>query len=515
MTNKKEMSLIDWTYLVLGVAMLFGLLVRFLPGLMAGFPLNDGGMFLSMIRDLKGSSYALPENTSYNYLQIPYTYPPLGFYLGRLISDVFHISELEILRWLPPFVNLISVLAVYFLSSELLRSKPLGALAAAFYALTPGVFGWFIMGGGITRSFGSLFLLLSVYAVFRLFRDKQWQWLLFSILFCGLAVLSHPEASVHTAGTCILLWMFYGRSVRSFLHALLVAFGVLLVTLPWWGTSFSYHGVTPFISALNSGSYGIPIWQAWSDMIRARESYLPILLILRLVGIGWAIWKKEYFLLAWVAFPYLVEPRSAPSVAFYPLSMLTALAFAQAFPYLISHFRKDTDTLSVELHKSRAYNGILFLCLISLFVESGLYGFRLVNNSLKPADLEAMAWVKENTFQDDAFLLLTGVKSPEIDPFIEWFPALTERHSLSTVQGYEWLGAGKFMEYYSALAGLQSCTDTACVEDWAAQMGEKYQYIVIQTSQAEKALAKSFADSPKYNQVYDSSTVKIYEINRP
>lgn len=515
MINKKEMSSVDWTYLVLGVALLFGFLVRFLPGLMAGFPLNDGGMFLSMIRDLKSSNYFLPESTSYNDLQIPFTYPPFGFYLSRLVSDIFYIPELEILRWLPPFVNLLSVLAVYFLSSELLRSKPLGALTAAFYALTPGAFGWFIMGGGITRSLGSLFLLLSVYSVLRLFREKQWQWLLLSILFCGLAVLSHPEAGVHTAATCILLWGFYGRSLKSFLHALFVAFGVLLITSPWWGTSLSYHGLTPFISALNSGSYGTPIGQALLNMILARESYLPILVLLRLVGLGWGIWKKEYFLLAWVFFPYLVEPRSAPSIAFYPLSMLTALAFAQAFPYLISRFRKDTDSTLVELYKSKIYNGILFLCLISLFIESGLYGYRLVNNSLKPADLEGMAWVKENTAQDDAFLLLTGVKSPEIDPFIEWFPALTERHSLSTVQGYEWLGAGKFMEYYSALANLQSCTDTTCVEDLSAQMGEKYQYIVIQTSQAEEVLAKSFANSLKYIQVYDSSTVKIYEINRP
>lgn len=515
MTNKKEMSHADWTYLVLGVALLFGLLVRFLPGLMAGFPLNDGGMFLSMIRDLKSTGYALPESTSYNNLQIPFTYPPFAFYIGRLLSDALHIPELEILRWLPPFVNLISMFVVYFLSSELLRSKSLGALASAFYALTPGAFGWFIMGGGITRSLGSLFLLLSVYSVYRLFRENQRQWLLFSILGCGLAVLSHPEAGIHTAAICILLWIFYGRSKRSFLQALFVALGVLLLTSAWWGTSLAYHGIAPFISALNSGSYGIPLWRAWFDMILAQESYLPILLLLRLVGLGWAIWKKEYFLLAWVFFPYLVEPRSAPSVAFYPLSMLTALAFAQAIPYLISRFRKVTDIPSMELHKNKMYIAILFFCLTSMFVESGLYGFRLVNNSLKPTDLEAMVWVKENTAQADNFLLLTGVKSPEIDPFIEWFPALAERHSLSTVQGYEWLGAGMFMEYYSALADLQSCNSAVCVEDWSARMGLNYQYIVIQTSQAEEVLANSFADSANYHKVYASDSVGIYEVVPP
>ncbi|MBL8062522.1 MAG: glycosyltransferase family 39 protein, partial [Anaerolineales bacterium] len=295
MINKKEMSLLDWVYLVLGVALLFGMLIRFLPGLQAGFPLNDGGMFLSMIQDLKSNGYALPQVTSYNHLQIPYTYPPFGFYAGGILSDVLRLPELDILRWLPPLVNSFSILAVFLLASELLGSKPLGALASAFYALTPGASSWFIMGGGLTRSFGSLFLLLAVYSVYRLFRDGDKTRLLPSIIFCGLTVLSHPEAGVHTAATCILLWLFMGRSLRSFFHAVIVGAGVLLVTSPWWGTALAYHGFAPFISALNSGSYGTPIWLALTGMILGRESYLPILAVLRVLGLGWGLWKKEYF----------------------------------------------------------------------------------------------------------------------------------------------------------------------------------------------------------------------------
>jgi len=285
---------------------------------------------------------------------------------------------------------------------------------------------------------------------------------------------------------------------------------VLLATAPWWGNVIAYHGLAPFISALNSGSYGIPIWQAWGEMMLGRESYLPILAVLRVAGLIWGSWKREYFLVAWAVFPYLVEPRSAPSVTFYPLSMLAALAFAEAFPYLLSLLKKNAPTID-DLYKNKWFNAILFLCLTYLFVESGLYGFRLVNNSLKPADLDATNWVRENTPADASFLVLTGVPSPEIDPVIEWFPALTERHCLSTVQGYEWLGAGKFMQYYSDLARLQTCQSAQCTEDWSMQTGQTYQYSVIQAGQVSKELLRSFAEDESYTQVYASENVVIYE----
>ncbi|NOH03000.1 MAG: hypothetical protein HND47_14105 [Chloroflexi bacterium] len=514
MTNKKAMSPVEWTHLVLGVAIVFGSIVRFLPGLMAGFPLNDGGMFLSMIRDLADSRYALPEFTSYNQLQIPFAYPPFGFYVARLLSDLLNIPELDLLRWLPPLVNSLSILAFYLLASELLKSKLLSVLASAFYALTPGAFGWFVMGGGLTRSFGSLFLLLAVFSVLRLFQTGQGKFVGLAALFCGLTVLSHPEAGVHTAATCFLVWLFFGRTVKSFVNAVIVGVGVVLVTSPWWGTILAYHGLAPFLSALSSGSYGIPVWRALTGMILGRESYIPILAVLRLIGLGWGIWKKEYFLVTWAVVPYLVEPRSAPSVVFYPFCMLIALAFAEAIPFFASRLRK-IPVATGELYKSKTCNALLFLVLIYLFVESGLYGFRLVNNSLKPAEVEAMTWIKENTPEGASFLILTGVKSPEIDPFIEWFPALVERRSLSTVQGYEWLGPGRFMGYYSDLAALQGCELMGCVEDWLVRTGLDHQYVVVHSAQVDDGLSKAFAESGSYRRIYNEGKIEIYESVTP
>jgi hypothetical protein len=507
--EKKTITSAEWIGLLLGIAVIFGAFVRFLPGGMTGFPLNDGGMFLSMIRDLKNSGYALPEFTSYNGLNIPFAYPPFGFYFARLASDLFAVPELTLLRWLPPLVNSFSVLAFYLLTSEIMRSKSLGALASAFYALTPGAFGWFVMGGGLTRSFGSLFLLLTVYSALRLFQSGEKKFTALSILFGGLTVLSHPEAGIHAAVTCLLVWIFFGRTVQSFLNSILVGVGVLLLTVTWWGTVISFHGLTPFLSAVHTGSYGTPLWKALFGLI-VGDGVIPILAVMRLIGLGWGIWKKQYFLLAWVLLPYLVEPRSAPSVAFYPMTMLIALVFAEAIPYWVSKIRRSTLVLE-ELHKNTAYNAVLFLVLTLLFVDSSLYGFRLVGNSLKPADLDAMSWIQANTSEDALFLPLTGNPSPEIDPFIEWFPALADRRSQTTIQGLEWTLAEKFFLRYTDLANLQTCVSTSCVVEWSQRTGLDYQYVVLRERGVSEELIDSIAGSNEFQKIYSQNGVSVYE----
>lgn len=510
MTDKKELTKTESVQLLVGVALLFCVLVRFLPGIQAGFPINDGGMFLNMIQDLRDSRYALPEFTSYNLSEIPYAYPPFGFYVGRILSDIFQIPALELLRWLPPLINSLSIFAFYVLASELLNSKTTGALASAFYALTPGAFGAFVMGGGLTRSFGSLFLLLSAVAALLLFRKGEGKYVAFSILFGSLAVLSHPEAGMHTAATCILLWLFFGRSLSTLRNAVIVALGVLLVTSPWWLTVFVYHGLEPVLSALKTGSYGVSAWTAWYKVIFEDGLFVPFLVVLRLIGIGWGIWKKNFFLVIWVFLPHLVEPRSAPSVAFYPLTMLTALAFSEAIPFLVGKLRRVSVNFE-ELFKSRPYNIAVFLLLAYLFVESSLYGFRLVGASLKPADLQTMAWIKENTPADALFLPLTGVPSPEIDPYVEWFPTLTERRSQATFQGYEWiLGENFFVRYYD-LVELQQCETFTCVEDWSSRTGLDYQIVVIDKSDVSDALIDSFRLMEKYSEIYTTDEAVVFE----
>lgn len=68
MKTTKIMGRDGWVTLILGSGLLFGIVLRAAPGLMAGFPVYDGGMFLRMIQDLGANHYNLPVTTSYNLL---------------------------------------------------------------------------------------------------------------------------------------------------------------------------------------------------------------------------------------------------------------------------------------------------------------------------------------------------------------------------------------------------------------------------------------------------------------
>ena len=99
----------EWADLILILGLFLGAFMRFNPTLLSGFAINDGGMFAVMVDDLKVSHYLLPEFTTYNHLNIPYAYPPLGFYLGRLAADLFGLSAAQVVRWVPAFLDRKSV----------------------------------------------------------------------------------------------------------------------------------------------------------------------------------------------------------------------------------------------------------------------------------------------------------------------------------------------------------------------------------------------------------------------
>jgi hypothetical protein len=87
------------------------------------------------------------------------------------------------------------------------------------------------------------------------------------------------------------------------------------------------------------------------------------------------------------------------------------------------------------------------------------------------------------------------------DPLQEWFPALADRHSATTLQGLEWTLGGKFYSRWDELSALQSCCDVACVDDMTSQPGIEYDYVILDMSQTVSELSIPFLEEG-YVQVY-------------
>lgn len=518
MLKKSKPSIDEIATLILLAALLFGGLFRFFSPWMAGFPVNDGGMFYVMMKDLQANHYIPPLYTTYNYLNIPFAYPPLAFYIGAGISDLFKISLFDVLRWLPAIVNTICVPVFYLLAKEIMEDKLKSAVATLVFALTPHLNAWLSVGGGLTRSFGTLFLMLTILFAYRMFVKNNAKDIWGAIIFGSLTVLSHTESTIFAIAIPIYIWLAKSRSLKSAFQGGWVALGVFILAGSWYGLVIGRHGMETLLSALQTG--GQTIWSVLRLInidIVTEEPYLDLLGVFGVLGMMMLIVKKQYFIPMMLVMMYLVQPRSAHTVGNIPLAIAAGFFITEVLLPAIS-----------KLDETNANRGLrIFLLILTpyLLINSIYQGFLLSQNHVSTGEQTAMQWVKENTLADSQFLVLTGEPEAMCESSAEWFPALAERVSLSTLQGREWLLGNKFGEFIGHRAGLQGCIDEGleCLQREGGYFGVNYDYIYVSVKtptnncravdasrQSTRGIILALDGSPEYMVAYETSDAVIF-----
>lgn len=522
---KRKLSADEWAWLIVLMAFILGLALRMYQALDSRYPLNDGGMFLTMINDLRGNAYRLPDYTTYNHLAIPYAYPPLPFYLAALVTDLTGFAVIDLLRWLPAIASCLSLIAFYFFAATIFEGDKLkAALATAAYAFTPGAVFWTLMGGGLTRAFGQLFLLLTLRQTYLLFTRRAIRHTLATILFASLLVLSHPEAALQAAAFCILIWLIRARSKIAFLDGLMVAAGTALLTSIWWIPMFLRHGVGPFLSAAASGGTGSASSLALLTFNFTQEPLMTLLAALGFIGIFVTCAQRQYLFAAWLAIPFLLDPRSKFTVAAVPLSLLIAIALTGlVFPILAS-----IENRSESLRKYGPFDsltGRIFLIVFLVYIGFADYlaMLEVAPTRIDAGNIQAMQWVKTHTDPESRFIVLTGQQLWACDPVQEWFPSIADRTSLTTLQGQEWLLGSSFASRQDGLQDLQACENqsTGCLEQKARSLQMAFNYVYIlktlptspchASTQSSPSILHDFETSPNYLNVYESGAVAIFK----
>lgn len=518
MLNKSQTSIDETSALILFAAVLFGGLFRFFPPWLAGFPVNDGGMFYVMMKDLQANHYIPPLYTTYNFSNIPFAYPPLAFYFGAGVSDLFNVSLIDVLRWLPAVINTICITIFYLLAKEIMEDKFKAAVAAFVFALTPHLNAWLSVGGGLTRSFGALFLMLTILFAYRMFANNDAKAIWGAVIFGSLTVLSHTESTVFAIAIPIYIWFAKSRSLKNGLQGGLVALGVFLLAGSWYGLIISRHGFETLLSALQTG--GQTIWSVLRliniDGV-TEEPYLDLLGVFGVLGMILLIIKKQYFIPAMLALMYLVQPRSAHTVGNIPLAIAAGFFISEILLPAIS-----------KLDEKNTHRGIkVFLIMLTpyLLFNSIYQGFMLSQNHVSTGEQTAMQWVRENTPADSRFLVLTGESDAMCESSAEWFPALAERTSLTTLQGREWLLGNKFGEFIGQRAGVQNCIDEGldCLTREADYFGADYDYIYVSiktptndcksvdtSRRATRSIVLALGGSPDYAIAYETQDAVIF-----
>ena len=287
-----------WSYVgILAWAVFLGATVRLPAVLYSGFPLNDGGMFMQAIVELKNAHFMLPEYLHYNGLQLPYSYPPLGFYVAGIVSSLTHQSIPTMLRFIPLTFSVATIVAFIFLAQSFVRDRAVVVAATIAFALVPRSHNWEIMGGGLTRSIGFFFAVLAIWQVYLLFTERSRSHLIWTIVLASATCLSHLEMALFVAVSSAVMLLFYARTRKGLRDALLVAAGVLLMTSPWWAVVIERHGVAPFISASNTSGRSVAslisllVMFNWGD-----ERSFPIFAAFAALAIIVSLARRQYFL---------------------------------------------------------------------------------------------------------------------------------------------------------------------------------------------------------------------------
>jgi len=339
------------------------------------------------------------------------------------------------------------------------------------------------------------------------------------MLFGSLAVLSHPEAAFQTAGVCLGFLLLAPKKRDNFIIGMQIAGAVIILTSPWWITLLTRYGIEPIRSALGIGGGGITGSFLWPLVNFAEEQFLPIITITALWGAIFKLYQKEFLLPVWICIPFILSNRSAPSYAIIPLALLCTLAISEILiPAITSARDKTLITENIREGKIYSITKILVGIMIIYAVSSAFWWSMLTMNNyvLSKENQNAMQWVRTSTPRETHFMLLTSESNSGLDEVQEWFPALAERVSITTIQGKEWLPGNQFNLAEESTKQLQSeciTAGVACIEDWGEKNQVEYDYVyVVDTSNSPYSLpiVNSLSTASDYLLVYTSPEKGIF-----
>ena len=517
--------------MILSWIVFLGATVRIPVIMNSSFPANDGGMFMQAIVQLKANHFVLPMYLHYNGLTLPYAYPPIGFYLAGILSSVTHMSVLNTLRFIPLTFSVATIVAFILFANAFLKNRAMVIAATLAFALVPNGHEWEIMGGGLTRSIGFFFAVLALWQTYLLFTERSRTHLLLTIVFVSLVCMSHLEMALFAAITVAVIFLFFARTKRGLYDSALVAGGVLLMTSPWWVVVVQHHGLSPFLSAGGTSGRSVLVIVAslltfnWGD-----EHLFPFFSALALLGSIFSLTRRKYFLPAWAGILLLADPRMATTYDAVPLSILIAICVVELLiPIMNRSLIVNSGVLAgrSEGSPSRSTAGIKWFtpAVLSMLVVVTWFGSlgatQTKDVSLSLAERQAMEWVRTSTPSNSAFLIVDGDRWGS-DRTSEWFPALTDRRSLATVQGYEWLPDGAFARKVSSYIELQKCIDAApiCVDQWSKDRGAEADYLYV-ARRVDKvhpaipynsALIGALSQDPGYILVFQNQDASIFRI---
>lgn len=490
-----------------------GVSIRAFYAFRDSFAVNDGGLFYEMARDLQDANFGIPAFTRYNGGEIPFVYPPLSLYLAAL-GDALTPIPLEKMFSILPFAGAVFALwALYRLAAALFPADRWAvAVATAAFALAPRSFIWLVMGGGLPRGFGLAFALLATREAYLLstgpFSRRR---IIVCGVLAGLTALTHLETAAFLAFTFLVVACL---NPAAGIRRLGISGGVAIVLCaPWFLAMVAAHGLAPFLAGTHEGGRLVQdgaISFGWMEAfvrnpVHTSEPFFPIIGALGVIGALYALIRGEWFVPVWWIVTGILGMRAFPTYVTVATCLMAGYAVGQLLIPELSRRFGGMPSGRQKLAATVVAIGVFWVSVTgAVSYNRGEAGAFM--ESLSESDQSAMQWV-DLWMAEDATFAVVPVDIWPADYPSEWFPALADRVSLTTPQGYEWV-PGAFDDRVAIHDQLLVCAnqDATCLTAALSGMAVDYIYVPEPCCATLKA---SLRLSDDYHVMYDNGAMIV------
>lgn len=394
---------------------------------------------------------------------------------------------LESLRVLPAIFSCLTLWPAWIVVRELVPSTSGRIVAFAIFGLRFVNYDWLIMGGGITRAPGYFFGLFALACFLQAKRTVSFRLLCIAAVMGALAVLSHPLMS--SVMILSIICFVVGSAWKFSLKQTAAACALFLtIWLPWCFAMLLHHGMDPFLQAIATGQASASgLLMPFLMIASGSPVFEAPTVILLFLGILACFLRQNYRLLIW--FLLLLEiPRLSFIHSTLPIAVLGGIGFQ-----LLASLSIFAEASAKQTRRFDAVNVLVAIALGVLTALSALRTSALSKEILLESDVRTLQWIQENTEPLAKFFIITNHPSRH-DFFAEWFPALSQRKSILTFEGKEWLSSGEVDEVYLVRQMLKEARANCAAElpDELTKRLRETDYILIDRETESERFTKGF-----------------------
>ncbi|ALV61904.1 Integral membrane protein 1 [Thermococcus sp. 2319x1] len=331
-----------------------------------------------------------------------YSYPPLFHVIGALFYGIFKSDFVFFV--LPAVYGVLSLIAFYYLSKEILGEENKAFLATLLVGFAPNFL--YRTSLYIPENLGVFLFISGLWLIVRFLKTGKTKYLIYSMVLLPVYMVTHRGWVFFVGVGLLMFFVHFIPWVKRHLHYLAV---LALAALALYYAPVTGEFIRGLISRMPREEVTALGYLKWIGVVQlifgvlATKKYLegdP-------VRQGLALWAWAFMILGSIAF------RFRDPYASLPLSIMAAEYLVdEVFPKLrliLEKITADMSGIGANVFRKALLNKKAVSILIALFIVTpivqGAYSSYAYITPPTVKDKEAFEWIKENTPEDAVFLV--------------------------------------------------------------------------------------------------------------